>query len=257
MSAEELEQWEISHTELGCLYVEYTQKQLQRFRNSQTAELDLGRVETSKSVQVFKKPMMTFLEKSDLYIAHQILELLPDDYLHQQRCLLLARIGRYKDAFELAVGQLNDIGFAERVAIMAIQWKPENKKIYTHMHGALMRAGHKQSAKQLLNKYFKLVDFVEVTKNIDDDDLMDEDFYRIYQKAFIWQEKQEKRAKIQLNLASCQFLKTKTEEHARAANVYFNVTDETQCSQCFAKIMKYPFSYLPDSQTVIHTHHLH
>ena len=83
VSAEELEQWEISHTELGCLYVEYTQKQLQRFRNSQTAELDLERVEASKSVQVFKKPMMTFLEKSDLYIAHQILELLPDDYLHQ------------------------------------------------------------------------------------------------------------------------------------------------------------------------------
>ena len=61
--------------------------------------------------------------------------------------MLLARIGRYKDAFELAIGQLNDKAFAERVAIMANLWKPDNKKIYTHMHGALQRAGHKQAAK--------------------------------------------------------------------------------------------------------------
>ena len=62
--------------------MEYTQKQLQRFRNPQTAELDLAKVEASQTVKVFKKRMQTFLEKSDLYIAHQILELLPDDYLH-------------------------------------------------------------------------------------------------------------------------------------------------------------------------------
>ena len=140
--------------------------------------------------------MKTFLEKSDLYIAHQIIELLPNDYLHQQRCLLLARIGKYKEAFDLAIGELKDIAFAERVAIMSNLWKPDNKKIYTHMHGALQRAGHKQYAKQLLDKYFKQIDFVEVTKNIDDADLMDEDFYKIYQKAFNQYEKQEKRAKI-------------------------------------------------------------
>ena len=133
--------------------------------------------------------MKAFLEKSDLYIAHQILDLLPDDYLHQERSLLLARIGRYKDAFDLAIGQLKDIAFAERVAILANTWKPDNKKIYTHMHGALQRAGYKQDAKKLLNKYFKQIDFVEVTKMIDDVDVMDEDFYKIYQKAFNHYEK--------------------------------------------------------------------
>jgi len=125
------------------------------------------------------------------------------------------------------------------------------------LHGALSRAQHHQLAKQLLVKHFKLIDFVEVTKATDENDCMDETMFEIYQKAFNQLEKQEKRAHIQLNLARCQYQKTKTEEHFRASNVYFEVSDDTQCSQCFAKIMKYPFSFLPDSQTVIHTHHLH
>ena len=40
-------------------------------------------------------------------------------------------------------------------------------------------------------------------------------------------------------------------------NVCFEITDETRCSQCFEPIRKYDFSYQPDSQTVIHTHHLY
>ena len=96
-----------------------------------------------------------------------------------------------------------------------------------------------------------------MTKSIGDDDIMDEQLFEIFQKAFIQQEKLEKRANMQLNLARCQYQKIKTEDHSRTASVYFEVSEETQCSQCFAKIMKYPFSYLPESQTVIHTHHLH
>jgi len=50
VSAAELEQWEISHTELGCIYVECIFNQLKRFRNAQTAELDLTKVEASQIV---------------------------------------------------------------------------------------------------------------------------------------------------------------------------------------------------------------
>ena len=81
VSAEELILWESCHTELGCLYVEVTQKLLQRFRSKETAELDLTRVEASRTIQDYKKRMKNFLEKSDLYSAHHILELLPQDYL--------------------------------------------------------------------------------------------------------------------------------------------------------------------------------
>jgi len=93
---------------------------------------------------------------------------------------LLARIGRYREAFDLAIGELGDLPFAEKLATLAYQWKPENKKIYTQMHGALHRAGHTQAAKQLLLKNFKLVDFVEVTKVIDDEELMDEQMFEFY-----------------------------------------------------------------------------
>ena len=40
VSAAKLEEWESYHTELGCLYVEFTQKHLQRIRK-ENAELDL------------------------------------------------------------------------------------------------------------------------------------------------------------------------------------------------------------------------
>ena len=53
----------------------------------------------------------------------------------------------YKDAFDLAIGQLKDVDFAERIASIATLWKPDNKNIYTQMHGALKRAGLHEKAK--------------------------------------------------------------------------------------------------------------
>ena len=147
LSNEEIEMWESCHTELGCWYVETTQKQLQKLRDQNTAELDVQKADQNRAIQDLKKRMRTLFERSDLYMAHHILELLPQDYLKQQRCILLARIARYKEAFDIAIGELNDLPFAEKLATLAYQWKPENKKIYTQMHGALHRAGHAQAAK--------------------------------------------------------------------------------------------------------------
>ena len=63
--------------------------------------------------------MRTLFERSDLYMAHHILELLPQNYLKQQRCILLVRIARYKEAFDIAIGELNDLPFAEKLATLA------------------------------------------------------------------------------------------------------------------------------------------
>lgn len=70
MSASELEQWELYHTELGCYYTQFISKNLQRFRKDTAAELDLAKVEASRTIQDLKKRMKLFLERSDLYIAH-------------------------------------------------------------------------------------------------------------------------------------------------------------------------------------------
>ena len=174
--------------------------------------------------------MKSFLQSSDLYIAYQILELLPADYLLHHRCVLLARIGKYREAFDLAIGTLNELAFAERIAILATVWRPENKKVYTQMHASLYRAGHTEAAKQLLKKQFKHIDFLTATSNMDESELMDDQLLEVYQRAFVQMEKLEKRVNIQLNLAKCQYQKIQTEEHHRASNVYFEVSEETQCS---------------------------
>ena len=138
------------------------------------------KVEASQSIQDLNKRLKTFLEKSDLYYAPHILDLLPQDYLYQQRCILLARTRKYKEAFDLAIGELGDLAFADRLASIATIWQPETKKIYTQMHGALQRAGHASEAKQLLNKHFKSIDFVEVTRSIEDEEMMDESLFEIF-----------------------------------------------------------------------------
>jgi len=48
VSPQDLEQWELYHTELGCYYAQFISKNLQRFRK-ETAELDLEKVEASRT----------------------------------------------------------------------------------------------------------------------------------------------------------------------------------------------------------------
>ena len=80
----------------------------------------------------------------------------------------------------MVIGELKDLTFADRIASIANIWKPDNKKIYTQMHGALQRSGHSEAAKTLLNKHFKQIDFVEVTRNIEDDEIMDENLFEVF-----------------------------------------------------------------------------
>lgn len=47
------------------------------------------------------------------------------------------------------------------------------------MHNALLRANQKEAAKALLKKHFKLIDFAEVAKMIDDD-TVDEELFDIF-----------------------------------------------------------------------------
>ena len=109
---------------------------------------------------------------------------------------------------------------------------------------------------ELLKQNHKNFDFVEVCKHIDDEELLDEDLIMIFQQAFTDMEKQRKKIMLEQNLAESNLQKIKLDEYLKAANVHFVVSEETKCGQCFTKISKYPFSFLPDSQTVIHTHHL-
>ena len=46
-----------------------------------------------------------------------------------------------------------------------------------------------EEARQILDEYNKQIDFIEVTKCINDDDLMDEQLFEIYQRAFTQIEK--------------------------------------------------------------------
>ena len=66
-----------------------------------------------------RKKLRNFLERSDLYIAQEILELLPNDYLNNERAILHARAGTYREAFDLCIVTLQDIAFALKVAKQA------------------------------------------------------------------------------------------------------------------------------------------
>ena len=127
-----------------------------------------------------RKKLRNFLERSDLYIAQEILEYIPNDYLNNERAMLHARAGSYREAFDLCVVTLQDVSYAKRVAKQAIKWKPDDKKVYTQLHASLHENGHKDQAREILDQHNRQIDFIEVTKCINDDDLMDEQLFEVY-----------------------------------------------------------------------------
>lgn len=187
--AQLIEKWEQFHTELGCLYVQSIKRHLQKYLNPTTAEIDIAKADKSSTVLDMRKKLRNFLERSDLYIAPEILELLPQDYLNNERAILHARSGSYREAFDLCIVTLGDISFAKKVAKFAVKWRPDDKKIYTNLHASLHDNNHMDEARQILDEYNKQIDFIEVTKCINDDDLMDEQLFEIYQRAFTQIEK--------------------------------------------------------------------
>ena len=47
---------------------------------------------------------MKFMEKSDLFIAQEIIDFIPPDFMTQERALLKARLRHYKEAFDEILG---------------------------------------------------------------------------------------------------------------------------------------------------------
>ena len=80
---------------------------------------------------------------------------MPQDYLNHERAILHARAGSYKEAFDLCIVTLEDISFAKKVAKQAIKWRPDDKKIYTHLNTSLQENDHKEEARQILSEYNK------------------------------------------------------------------------------------------------------
>jgi len=140
----------------------------------QNAGLDTDKADKSSRLHDQRKKLRHFLEHSDLYTAQGILELIPNDYLHHERAILLARSGQYKEAFDICVGTIDDIIHANKVAKLACKWNTDEKKIYTSLHASLQHYGKTDAARDLLNTYNKQIDFVEVTKCIQDEEEMGE-----------------------------------------------------------------------------------
>ena len=64
--------------------------------------------------------MQIFLDKSDVYTAKLIFELLPEDFLFKENAILLVRMKKYRKAFDIAARTLNEMEFCERLAELAV-----------------------------------------------------------------------------------------------------------------------------------------
>ena len=90
------------------------------------------------------------MQKSDLYIAYDLLDQYPQDYIQSEKVVLLAKVGRYREAFELCVGKLKDVKYAEKIAKLTLSWRPQDKGVFTQLHSSLQKYGHPDIAKQIL-----------------------------------------------------------------------------------------------------------
>ena len=102
--------------------------------------------------------------------------------------------------------------------------------MFTCLHASLINHGYGEQARKLLRLHHKHFDFLEVTKNIKEDELFDEELIMIYQQAFTDLEKQRKRVILEQNLADSHRQKLILDEHLKATNVCFVVSEDTKCS---------------------------
>lgn len=69
------------------------------------------------------------METSDLFEPSELLKLIPQDYLHKEKALVLVKAGKFEEAYEICIEKLHDIEFAHKIAQRGYKWH-KNNEIY-------------------------------------------------------------------------------------------------------------------------------
>jgi len=93
------------HTELVCIYVQVIIKNLDKYftNKDDPASLDKVRANQDEIIFKFRKSLNEMLKISKVYDAREILSLIPNHFLQNEKARVLAKQKKYKKALILCI----------------------------------------------------------------------------------------------------------------------------------------------------------
>ena len=115
-----------------------------------------------------------FLSNSLLYEPISIYEFLKpiSQFLNKEHALMLMKLGKFKDCFNICIDEVKDFQFAQSVARKGFEWE-KDRRIYYNLFRKLMATNdpeNKKLALQILLQNCQHIPYEKVTKNFDDED---------------------------------------------------------------------------------------
>jgi len=177
--------------------------------------------------------------------------------LHEERAILLSKIGHHDEALKEYVHKLHDFGMAEDYCKQHYDHENEEArdvylsllKVYMTPPGpeAPNQEELHNNAYQLLNKYYKKIDTVKALEVLQEMTSLSM-LYPYFGKVFRDINKEKRNNQVQTNLQKCETMKVKS-EYLKLRSRVVKVTDETLCAVCNKRLIDVAFALYPTTLT--------
>ena len=126
------------HTELAVTYFFAIKSRVKEL--SRGNEPSLSVLENDEQIFWIRKRLMLFLERSNLYKPEVLLDMFQNEFMLKEIAMLLARAGKYVEAFEVCVLRLNNVEEARRLCEDSFRTQ-KDRSIYLALYQVMMRSG--------------------------------------------------------------------------------------------------------------------
>jgi len=212
----------------------------------------------------YRSQLLDFLEESEHYTAASMLSKysceFSDEGLHEERAIILSKIGRHYEALREYVHNLHDLTMAEKYCQK--HYNPEheeNRAVYLNLLKVYMTkppgadehiiAEFQTAAFELINKHFKEIDVPAALSLLPPETPISK-IYPFLERVLQDTNKERCNKLIQLNLQNSERMKKKAELLKLRSN-FVKITEETLCDECGAPIKDAIFSRYPDG-SILH-----
>lgn len=117
-----------------------------------------------------------------------------DDFLCKEHALIVMKLGKFKECFDICVDKVQDISFSLSVARHGFKWHNKERRIYYNLFTRLMESKSYESeekkeenkavAIKVLTQNCQYAPYEKITKNFADEEEFSGDMNKLYRKVF-------------------------------------------------------------------------
>ena len=191
--------------------------------------------------------------------------------MNKEHALIVMKLGRFKECFDICVNEVKDVQFSLSVAKRGFEWHDKDRRIYYNLFTRLIestsyeteeeRAENKSIAIKVLAQNCQHIPYEKITKNFNETEDLSSDLTELFLKVFEMMDSNWKKSAILKHL-------TELEKHNQMyqryefLNQFILVSDgssdqgQTLCSDCSKPIQpNQGFIFNPETKTITHQYH--